>query len=104
MTNPAPLSGATPVRVALVGCGRISRNHVEALERIEGFELVSVADSELARAEAVAAERAIPAFSTLEAMLDAVPSDLVSICTPFAPFSGARATYRTHDPVRPLPA
>ena len=82
MTNPAPLSGATPVRVALVGCGRISRNHVEALERIEGFELVSVADSELARAEAVAAERAIPAFSTLEAMLDAVPSDLVSICTP----------------------
>jgi len=71
-----------PVRVALVGCGRISRNHVEAIDRVDGLELVAAADSDVARAEAITAERGIPAFGSLEAMLEAVPSDLVSICTP----------------------
>jgi UDP-N-acetyl-2-amino-2-deoxyglucuronate dehydrogenase len=71
-----------PVRVALVGCGRISRNHVEAIDRVDGLELVAVADSDAARAEAIATERGIPAFGSLEAMLAGVPSDLVSICTP----------------------
>ena len=35
-----------PVRVALVGCGRISKNHVEALTRHAGrAELVAVCDT-----------------------------------------------------------
>jgi UDP-N-acetyl-2-amino-2-deoxyglucuronate dehydrogenase len=71
-----------PVRVALLGCGRISRNHFEAIKRIEGLELVAVADSDLARAQAVGAEQGVPAFGSLDEMLAAVPSDLVSICTP----------------------
>ena len=71
-----------PVRVALVGCGRISRNHFEAIKRIEGLDLVAVADSDLARAQAVGAEQGVPAFGSLDEMLAAVPSDLVSICTP----------------------
>jgi len=71
-----------PVRVALLGCGRISRNHFEAIKRIEGLELVAVADSDLARAQAVGAEQGVPAFGSLDEMLVAVPSDLVSICTP----------------------
>ena len=75
-----PISGA--VRVALLGCGRISRNHLEAIAKVEGLQLVSVADSDRARAEAVGAEQGVPAFGSLEEMLAAVPSDLVSICTP----------------------
>ena len=71
-----------PVRVALLGCGRISRNHFEAIKRIEGLDLVAVADSDLARAQAVGAEQGVPAFGSLDEMLAAVPSDLVSICTP----------------------
>jgi UDP-N-acetyl-2-amino-2-deoxyglucuronate dehydrogenase len=71
-----------PVRVALVGCGRISRNHVEAIDRVDGLELVGVADSDVARAETIVAQRGIPAFASLETMLEALPSDLVSICTP----------------------
>jgi UDP-N-acetyl-2-amino-2-deoxyglucuronate dehydrogenase len=70
------------VRVVLVGCGRISRSHVDAIDRVDGLELVAVADTDVARAEAVAAERGIPAFGSLEAMLEGAPSDLVSICTP----------------------
>jgi UDP-N-acetyl-2-amino-2-deoxyglucuronate dehydrogenase len=75
------MAGA-PVRVALVGCGRISRNHFEAINRIDGLQLVAVADQDLARAQAVAAEQGVPAFGSLEEMLAKVPSDLVSICTP----------------------
>jgi UDP-N-acetyl-2-amino-2-deoxyglucuronate dehydrogenase len=71
-----------PVRVALLGCGRISRNHFEAIKRIEELDLVAVADIDLARAQAVGAEQGVPAFGSLDEMLAAVPSDLVSICTP----------------------
>ncbi|MEO6526594.1 MAG: Gfo/Idh/MocA family oxidoreductase, partial [Gemmatimonadaceae bacterium] len=71
-----------PVRVALVGCGRISRNHLDAIARIDGLELVAVADADPARAQAVSIEFGVPAFGTIEELLAEVPSDLVSICTP----------------------
>jgi UDP-N-acetyl-2-amino-2-deoxyglucuronate dehydrogenase len=80
-SRPAHPAGS-PVRVALVGCGRISRNHLDALARVDGLKLVAVADTDLSRAEAVGAEQGVPAFPSLEAMLAAVPSDLVTICTP----------------------
>jgi UDP-N-acetyl-2-amino-2-deoxyglucuronate dehydrogenase len=79
-TTPKPIPGA--IRVALLGCGRISRNHLDAISKVEGLQLVAVADSERARAEAVGAEQGVPAFGSLEEMMAAVPSDLVSICTP----------------------
>jgi UDP-N-acetyl-2-amino-2-deoxyglucuronate dehydrogenase len=79
-STPKPISG--PVRVGLLGCGRISRNHLEAIAKVEGLRLVSVADSDRGRAEAVGAEQGVPAFGSLEEMLAAIPSDLVSICTP----------------------
>jgi UDP-N-acetyl-2-amino-2-deoxyglucuronate dehydrogenase len=70
------------VRVALLGCGRISRNHLDAIRRIEELQLVAVADIDLSRAQAVGAERDVPAFASLDEMLASVPSDLVAICTP----------------------
>ena len=70
------------VRIALVGCGRISRNHFDAIAKVPELELVAVADIDVARAEREGAARGVPAFAALAAMLDAVPSDLVSICTP----------------------
>ncbi len=70
------------IRVALLGCGRISRNHLEALAKVEGLRLVAVADVDRARADAVGAEWGVPAFGSLEEMLATVPSDLVTICTP----------------------
>jgi Predicted dehydrogenases and related proteins len=70
------------VRVALVGCGRISRNHFDAIAKVPELQLVSVADIDLGRAEREGDAHGVPAFNSLEAMLDAVPSDLLSICTP----------------------
>jgi len=37
-------------RVALVGCGRISKNHFEAIDQIDGLELVAVCDTDPERA------------------------------------------------------
>lgn len=71
-----------PLRIALLGCGRISKNHLDAIEKIEDLELVAVADSDVARAREVGAARGVPAFGALEEMLAAAPSDLVAICTP----------------------
>ena len=74
--------GDRVVRVALVGCGRISASHVSAIEKLDGLELVAVADIEIDRANEVAQRQGIPAFRTLEELLAAVDCDVVSVCTP----------------------
>jgi UDP-N-acetyl-2-amino-2-deoxyglucuronate dehydrogenase len=78
--NPVPLTG--PVRVALLGCGRISRNHVDAIAKVDGLDLVAVADIDVERARALGTELGVPAFGSLDEMLGGVPSDLVVVCTP----------------------
>jgi UDP-N-acetyl-2-amino-2-deoxyglucuronate dehydrogenase len=69
-------------RVALVGCGRISKNHFDAIARVNGLDLVGVADSVPERAEAAGAAYNVPAFTSLEAMLAGVECDIVTIATP----------------------
>jgi UDP-N-acetyl-2-amino-2-deoxyglucuronate dehydrogenase len=78
------VSARRDFRVALVGCGRISANHVSAIEKIDGLSLVACADVLLERAEAIASPRGLPAFRTQEELLAAVGDqvDLVAICTP----------------------
>jgi len=71
-----------PVRVALVGCGRISRNHVDALARVDGLELAAVADIVPERARAVGEAQRVPWFTSLEAMLAGAEADVVAIATP----------------------
>ena len=78
--TPVPIAGL--VRVALLGCGRISKNHLEAIAKVGELQLVSVADIDRHRAERAGTEWNVPAFSSLEEMLAEVPSDLVAICTP----------------------
>ena len=79
-TSPAPIAGR--IRVALVGCGRISKNHLDAIAKVPELALVSVADTSLTRASEVGAAHGVPAFGSLEEMLAQVPSDLVAVCTP----------------------
>ena len=69
-------------RIALVGCGRISRNHVDAIARIDGLELVAACDDNADRARELAEPLGIPWFTDYEKMLADVESDVVSICTP----------------------
>lgn len=72
----------SPLRVALIGCGRISRTHVETIRALEEFELVSVCDTDEERARETGESEDVPWFTSAGAMLEKVPSDIVSICTP----------------------
>lgn len=69
-------------RVALSGCGRISRSHVDAIAKIDGLELVAVADDSAERAQALAEPLGIPWFASYETMLAEAECEVVSICTP----------------------
>jgi UDP-N-acetyl-2-amino-2-deoxyglucuronate dehydrogenase len=72
------------VRVGIVGCGRIARNHVSALRGVDGVEVVAVADVDPGRARMFAAEHGIDrSFGGLEQMLDG-DLDAVTVCTPHA--------------------
>lgn len=75
------------LRIALVGCGRISKNHIDAIRNLqqEGkAELVGVCDLVQQRAEAAASAAGSQCrpFTDYAAMLREVECDLVSICTP----------------------
>jgi UDP-N-acetyl-2-amino-2-deoxyglucuronate dehydrogenase len=78
----APIPADRSVRVALVGCGRISGSHVAAIDKVDGLELIAVCDVEIDRARALADERGIPAFRTIEELLAGTDSDVVAVCTP----------------------
>lgn len=69
-------------RVALVGCGRIARNHLDAIERLDGLDLVAVCDIVPERAREAGERLDVPYFTSTEQMLSAVECDIVSIATP----------------------
>jgi len=83
----------TPFRIALVGCGRISANHLEAIARIDGLELVASCDEIGERAKAVGETYGFPWFTSYERMLDETDCDVVTIATPsgFHPAQGVAA-------------
>ena len=68
--------------VALVGCGRISQNHFDAIARVPGLRLTAVCDVDAARGAAAGAAQGVPSFATIDRMLAKAPCDLVAICTP----------------------
>ena len=68
-------------RVGILGVGFGATVHLPAFAAQGRFEVVALASPN--RAEAVAAERNIPhAFTSLDAMLDAVAVDVVSVASP----------------------
>jgi UDP-N-acetyl-2-amino-2-deoxyglucuronate dehydrogenase len=76
------MTDAAPIRIALVGCGRISRNHFEAIEKIDGLELAAVCDVVADRARAAGERYGVPWFEAFDEMLGSARSDAVALCTP----------------------
>src|SRR6478672_6592739 len=81
MTAPRTRTGGE-FRVALVGCGRISRNHFDALRKVEGLTLTAVCDIVPERARAAAEQEGVACFTSYEDMLRGAEYDIVSVCTP----------------------
>ncbi len=80
--TPGPIPRGERIRVALVGCGRISRNHFEAIAKLPDLRLVAVCDVVESRAREAGEAQGVPWFTSYEAMLAQVPSDAVVIATP----------------------
>ena len=71
------------IRFALVGCGRISANHFDALERhAERAELVGVCDIDRAALDAAMTRTGAPGFGSLEELLARTDADAVILATP----------------------
>jgi len=72
-----------PIRFALVGCGRISGNHFDALKQHAGrAELVAVCDTRPAALQAAVERTGAPGFGSLDALLAGSDPDIVVIATP----------------------
>ena len=69
-------------RIALVGCGRISKNHFDSIRRVEGLSLSAVCDIDAERARAAGEELGVPSFVSYDEMLRESACDVVTICTP----------------------
>ena len=69
-------------RLGLLGCGRISRNHFDAIAAAEGLTLAAVADIDPARAQRAGEEQRVPSYASLDEMLKSQQLDIVAICTP----------------------
>ena len=76
------MSAEKTFRIALVGCGRISKNHFEAIDQIDGLDLVAVCDADPDRAAQAGAQWGVPHFKSYEKMLKDGKADIVTIATP----------------------
>jgi UDP-N-acetyl-2-amino-2-deoxyglucuronate dehydrogenase len=71
-----------PIKVALVGCGRISGKHFEAFEKISALKLVAVCDVRRDRAEEAASANGVVAFTDLATLLTESEFDVLVVATP----------------------
>ncbi len=71
------------IRIGIVGCGRISKNHFASIEKhSENLELVSVCDNNSEVLKNHQEKYKVNAYSSLDEMLNKEELDIVSICTP----------------------
>lgn len=82
MTAPLAPGRSEAARAVLVGCGRISERHFEAIAAERALRLAAVCDEEPARAAAAGARWGVPWFTSYPAMLSEVPAEIAVICTP----------------------
>lgn len=67
------------VKLALVGCGRISKRHIEAIQAVDGIDIVTVCDIDEGKAKSTAEQLSVPYVTDLKTIKDV---DVVSVLTP----------------------
>ena len=83
MRNYPPPITDRKIRFALVGCGRIARNHVDALQvHADRAELVDVCDVDRERAEEAASGNGAAVHTSMESLLAETSADIVVLATP----------------------
>ena len=77
------------IRVAIIGCGRISPRHVAAIQSLDGLQLASVCDIDPIKSSVYAEVANVPRYSNMHNMVQSIHPDLISVLTP----SGLHATH-----------
>jgi len=71
------------IRIAIVGCGRISKNHFGSIEKhADHIELAAVCDIDPSVLREHTERHGVPGYIRLEDMLQREDIDLVALCTP----------------------
>ena len=71
------------IRIAIVGCGRVSKNHLESIENHQdNIDLVSICDVEKKVLSKYQSKYKVKGYLDLNEMLLKEDLDLVAICTP----------------------
>jgi UDP-N-acetyl-2-amino-2-deoxyglucuronate dehydrogenase len=78
----SPKSAPREFEIALIGCGRISKNHFDAIGKVDGLRLSAVCDVVEERARAVGDEQGVPWFTDHGKMLESTQAGVVTVCTP----------------------
>lgn len=71
-----------PIKLAIIGCGRVSTHHANMMRELDNIKLVCVADLKEDRAKAFSAEYGVPYYLSYHDMLKKEDIDVVSIVTP----------------------
>lgn len=85
MTSANPLDFVTgrKIRFALVGCGRIAKNHFSAIEKhSDSCELVDVCDNDSDALAAAVKATGSTGYSSLSSLLETTTADCVILATP----------------------
>lgn len=78
-----PVISDRKIRIAIVGCGRIAKNHFGSIEQHQqDFELVAVCDTDPTQSAPYTERYDVPAYVRMENMLQKNELDLVVLCTP----------------------
>jgi UDP-N-acetyl-2-amino-2-deoxyglucuronate dehydrogenase len=85
------------VKLALVGCGRISKRHIEAVQAVDGIDITVVCDTSEAKARAVSTQLSAPYVTDYKYLRDV---EVVSVLTPSGmhPRHVIELAERTHIP------
>ena len=89
-----------PIRVCMIGAGRVGKNHSRAMRHVAGADIVAIVDQVVQVREETAAEFGIEKqFDSLEAALDKAEFDAVVITTPtptHLPIAALAADHKKH--------
>ena len=71
-----------PLDVCVIGCGSMGRNHVRVLSDLPGVELCAIVDASQQATAHLAHRYRVPAFPSLEAMLEVMRPDAAVVAVP----------------------
>jgi len=86
------------IRYAIVGCGRISKNHFGSVEKhADNIELIVICDNNARTLAEHSSKYKVPGYTRFKDMLDNEHIDLVAFCTPSGIHSNQTITATKHD-------